>query len=281
MKTITLSNSVIVMAVLLLFSGCKKDDKPDKEDIKPQKIKSYTPRIQSKPASNANFTYADDGRLHKVDLNTPFLEHDRLDYTYLNEKIRMVAYDVDGSADLSPQRSEIEFVYADDRLSAVNVTSKHGEVPNVSYAFSYSGGPGPSAYTLTISDDKMSAADVKTYTLTSDAKGNITGAEMDLYRTKLEYDTQLNPLYKLPWMDVERRTINYANHSASAMVFVLDVERLFSPNNIKKVERFYEDHKYANEETEYNYTKAGQPHIGYSTLTGQFKATGNTEYLYW
>lgn len=269
------------MAVLLLFSGCKKDDKPDKEEIKPQKIKSYTPRIQSKAASNANFTYADDGRLHKVDLNTSFIEHDRLDYTYLNGKIRMVAYDADGSSDVSPQRSEIEFIYADDKLSAVNVTSKHGEVPNVAYVFSYAGGPSPSAYTLTISDDKMSTPDIKTYTLTSDAKGNITGAEMDLYRTKLEYDTQLNPLYKLPWMDVERRVINYANHSASAMVFVLDVERLFSPNNIKKVERFYEDHKYANEDTEYNYTKAGQPHMSYSTITGQFKVTGTTEYLYW
>lgn len=281
MKTITLSNSVIVMAVLLFFASCKKDDKPDKEEIKPQKIKSYTPRIQSKPASNANFTYADDGRLHKVDLNTSFLEHDRLEYTYLNGKVSITAHDADASGDLSPQRSEIEFTYSDSKLTAVNVTSKHGEVPNVSYVFSYTGGPGPSGYTLTISDDKMSAPEVRTYTLTSDAKGNITGAEMNLYRTKLEYDTQLNPLYGIPWMDVERRLINYSNHSASAMVFVLDVERLFSPNNIKKVERFYEETKYANEETEYNYTKAGQPHIGYVNLTGQFKVTGTTEYLYW
>lgn len=282
MKTIlTLSNSAIVLTALLFLFGCKKERNPGKEEIKTQKIKSIIPRHPFRQLSNANFTYAEDGMLRHVDLNTSFMEHDRLDYTYPNGQTKIVAYDAEASVEPWAQRADIEFIYSGEKLVSINVISKHGTVPNVNYVFSYTGGLSPSAYTVTISDEKMQAPDVKTYQLTIDTKGNITGADSDGYLTNLEYDIQPNPLYKLPWMDVDRRLINYANHSASGIVFVMDVERFFSPNNIKKTTRFYDEKNQTSEETSYTYTEAGQPKKASMVITGQFPGSGGTEYLYW
>jgi hypothetical protein len=91
---LTRSNFVIVLAGLLFFSGCKKEKKPENEEIKPQKIKSFIPRYPFRKVSKANFTYLEDGTLQKVDLNTPFSEHDRLDYTNPNGQTKIIAHNL-------------------------------------------------------------------------------------------------------------------------------------------------------------------------------------------
>jgi hypothetical protein len=65
------------------------------------------------------------------------------------------------------------------------------------------------------------------------------------------------------------------------MVFVLDVERFFSPNNIKKTEQFYNGNRHTTEENSYTYTEAGQPKQAALVITGQYPGNGNTEFLYW
>ena len=285
-RLLTLRNTATMLALVFLFFGCTKEPtpvtEPPKEEIKPQKIKSIVPKTGYKVTARINFTYFEDGKLRYVDMLSSGDWTDRLDYTYqANGQAKIVGY-APGSP--WPDRGEIEFVYANDKLTGINVVSKYISVATVNYVFHYSGGLNPSSYTITSYVNK-DYPDVRTFQLISDARGNITQSETERFRDDLEYDTQVNPLYKMPWMLMETRYMNYGAYMNNGLIYELDVARFFSPNNIKKATHtilpLNPDNAINIEESVYTYTEAGQPKEVKTELKGPFPGNSRTEYLYW
>jgi len=274
---LTFCKSVILPVVLISSLSCGKDKaSPEAKQL----IRSYVSKSTIRYDETFRFSYNDQGKLSRASQIIPLRDDEFQYYTYNGTspgKIVSLSPQVDGPPGI---HAEIQFLYDGENLSGIEVKSVSDAFSNVSYAFTYHGGKTPSAYTMTVSGERITKPDIKTYYLSSDEKGNVTKHEGSISRNILGYDDMVNPFYKFPFLTVEYRTVRFGNTVGNTQVFVLNVERFFSPNNCVTAKQSYNESISTTITTRYTYTGTGLPDTATSIATGVNSGTATEIYTY-